>query len=202
MQGNIPRGKVLGGSSVLNYMQYVSSALFQCFLQFTEICFAVKRYVRGHPHDYDSWQLPGWSHTDLFPYFLKSENAVCCPNDPNHGHDGPLTISRVQPGTVIPEHFLQACEADGLPRVDPSLGIEGAGVTLYTMQHGRRWSTAQAFLTPVMNRNNLHVATSALVQRVLFENGADDVPRAVGVELKRHDVIQKVRLSCSWNFGF
>jgi len=32
-----PRGKVLGGSSVLNYMQY----------------------VRGHPDDYDQWAASG-----------------------------------------------------------------------------------------------------------------------------------------------
>lgn len=51
-----PRGKVLGGSSVLNYMLY----------------------VRGNRKDYDQWDsglgCAGWSWKEVFPYFLKSEN--------------------------------------------------------------------------------------------------------------------------------
>lgn len=50
-----PRGRVLGGSSVLNYMLY----------------------VRGNKKDYDNWErmgAKGWSWKDVFPYFLKSED--------------------------------------------------------------------------------------------------------------------------------
>lgn len=55
-KSNWPRGKVLGGSSVLNYMLY----------------------VRGNAKDYDKWatkyQLAGWSYKDVLPLFIKSED--------------------------------------------------------------------------------------------------------------------------------
>lgn len=50
-----PRGRVLGGSSVLNYMLY----------------------IRGNKRDYNRWAAEGatgWSWADVFPYFLKSED--------------------------------------------------------------------------------------------------------------------------------
>ncbi|XP_072044983.1 alcohol dehydrogenase [acceptor]-like [Amphiura filiformis] len=53
-----PRGKVLGGSSSVNYMGY----------------------ARGHSDDYDSWEssgAEGWGWMDVFPYFLKSEKISC-----------------------------------------------------------------------------------------------------------------------------
>ena len=49
-----PRGRVLGGTSILNYMVY----------------------VRGNSGDYDQWaQLgnSGWSYDDVLPYFKRAE---------------------------------------------------------------------------------------------------------------------------------
>jgi choline dehydrogenase len=46
----VPRGKMLGGSSSINYMAY----------------------VRGHPGDFDSWAAggaSGWSYDEVLPYF-------------------------------------------------------------------------------------------------------------------------------------
>ena len=74
----VPRGKMLGGSSGLNYMAY----------------------VRGHPGDFDSWAeggADGWSYSDVLPYFRKSE--ALAPSDeividpPAHNSDGPMGVS-------------------------------------------------------------------------------------------------------------
>jgi choline dehydrogenase-like flavoprotein len=51
-----PRGKLLGGTSNLNYMVY----------------------IRGHPNDYDNWaKLTGdksWAYENVLPFFKKSIN--------------------------------------------------------------------------------------------------------------------------------
>ena len=48
----LPRGRVLGGTSVLNGMVY----------------------IRGNPADYDGWRQPGWTYRDLLPYFKRAED--------------------------------------------------------------------------------------------------------------------------------
>ena len=54
-----------------------------------------------------------------------------------------------------------------------------------TIHRGRRWSTARAYLRPVLGRPNLFVFTGCLATRVLLERG-----RAVGVEYAQHGARQ------------
>jgi choline dehydrogenase-like flavoprotein len=54
---------------------------------------------------------------------------------------------------------------------------EGFGIIQYTVKNGRRSSSAEVFLRPVLNRPNLTVRTRATVTKLLFEGR-----KAVGVE--------------------
>jgi choline dehydrogenase-like flavoprotein len=73
----LPRGRVLGGSSSTNAMVY----------------------IRGNPRDYDDWGIPGWSWSDLLPYFLKAEDNERGASD-WHGAGGPLPVSEQRSGTA------------------------------------------------------------------------------------------------------
>lgn len=153
------RGKVLGGSSSINFMMY----------------------VRGNPDDYDRWQKlgnPGWSYQDLLPYFKKSEHQQRGA-DAYHGVDGALSITDIQTPAVVSQRFVAACVAMGYPH-NPDFNAmqqQGAGLYQLTVKDGKRHSAAAAFLLPILQRPNLTVTTGALVTRLLFEG-----TRTVGVE--------------------
>lgn len=172
----VPRGKMLGGSSGINYMAY----------------------VRGHPGDFDGWAADGnkgWSYDDVLPYFVKSEDLA--PPDPPdgvviddeaHGTGGPLGVSVRAPRTLAAEQFVQAAETVGIPMGDYNGRDRGgaAGVSSLfqtTTREGKRSSTYHAFLEPALERTNLTIITHALAERVLIE--ADGTgPRAKGLRYR------------------
>jgi choline dehydrogenase len=154
-----PRGKVLGGSSSINGMIY----------------------IRGHARDYDHWRqlgLEGWGFADVLPYFKRSEGNENG-TDEFHGGEGPLGVSNVQDTNVLFDAFTEAGEQAGHPTTKDFNGPqqEGMGPYQLTIKNNQRCSAAKGYLTPVLNRPNLHVETDALTSRVLF-----DGKKAVGVE--------------------
>ncbi len=59
---------------------------------------------------------------------------------------------------------------------------EGMGLMDATIHQGRRWSAAQAYLRPAMERDNVKVITNALAHRILFDNEEEGKEKnAVGV---------------------
>jgi len=166
----VPRGKMLGGSSGINYMAY----------------------VRGHPGDFDAWAAggaEGWSYADVLPYFRKAEGFVDSPElnaDPDaHGADGPLGVSVRQPILRASNQFVEAAVAAGMKAGDYNgadrRNPEGvASLFQTTTRDGKRSSTFHAYLEPIMDRENLTIITGAMVERVLLEADGDAV-RATGV---------------------
>ena len=160
----LPRGKVMGGSSAVNGMVY----------------------VRGLPLDYDLWAqsgMPDWSWENVKPYFLKSEGFQGPGDAANHGTEGPLGVSRrEQPVSPLASAFVDAGVEAGYSRTtdfntdDP----DGFGFYHFANRDGYRETTATAFINPILKRENLTVLTGYEVARVLFRKGA-----ARGIELVR-----------------
>ncbi|XP_032526920.2 glucose dehydrogenase [FAD, quinone] [Danaus plexippus] len=168
------KGKVLGGSSVLNTMLY----------------------IRGNKRDFDQWESfgnPGWGYEDVLPYFKKSEdqrNPYLAKDTKYHSTGGYLTVQDAPYNTPIGAAFLQAGEEMGYDILDIN-GAQQTGYAWYqfTMRRGTRCSTAKAFLRPVRVRQNLHIALFSHVTKVLIDK---DKKRAYGVEFFRDGIKQVV----------
>ncbi|XP_031838213.1 glucose dehydrogenase [FAD, quinone] [Nomia melanderi] len=171
---NWPRGKVLGGSSVLNAMVY----------------------VRGNRRDYDNWAAlgnTGWSYAEVLPYFLKSEDNrnPYLSRTPYHSTGGYLTVQEAPWRTPLSIAFLQAGQELGYENRDINGSNQtGFMLTQATIRRGSRCSTAKAFLRPIKNRENLHIAMNAQALRVLF----NEDKRATGVEVLRDGRQQTIRV--------
>ncbi|HEX5689173.1 MAG TPA: GMC family oxidoreductase N-terminal domain-containing protein, partial [Roseiflexaceae bacterium] len=142
-----PRGKVLGGTSAINAMVY----------------------MRGHRRIYDDWRAAGnvgWSYEDLLPLFRRSEQQERGA-DEFHGHTGPLHVANQRDANPLSCAFVDAARELGYPLNDDFNGAEQEGFGFYqvTCNGGERWSAADAFLKPAMQRLNLTVATHAHATR-------------------------------------
>ncbi|KAI9582207.1 hypothetical protein GQX74_015330 [Glossina fuscipes] len=168
------RGKVLGGSSVLNTMLY----------------------IRGNRRDFDQWASfgnPGWSYEDVLPYFRKSEdqrNPYLARSKRYHGTGGLWTVQDAPYNTPLGPAFLQAGEEMGYDIVDVN-GEQQTGFAFYqfNMRRGSRCSTAKSFLRPARLRKNLHVALFAHVTKILTH---PQTKRAIGVQFIRDGILQTV----------
>jgi choline dehydrogenase len=163
-----PRGKVLGGSSSINFMVY----------------------ARGHRHAYNHWQAlenEGWSYADVLPYFKKAENWEYGASE-YRSTGGPLNVIRPSSSNPLTEAFINAGEELGWLHNDDYNGAsqEGFGTLQYTVHEGKRNSTAVSYLHPAESRPNLTVKTGILVTRVLFES-----TRAIGVAYLQDGVEQQ-----------
>jgi choline dehydrogenase len=155
-----PRGKALGGSSVINGLLY----------------------IRGQPADFDDWATVhgarGWSYREVLPYFKRSEAYESGASE-WHGGSGELGVSDLRNDHPYCEAWLAAGAEAGHPRTDDFNGAQADGLGRYQLTLRGHWrcDAATAFLAPVRARPNLSVVTGAQVTRVVIESG-----RARGIE--------------------
>ncbi|KAH8816633.1 putative aryl-alcohol dehydrogenase [Xylogone sp. PMI_703] len=186
---HLARGKLLGGSSGINFMAYILPSA----------------------SDIDSWgtQNKGWSWSVLEPYFRKSEGFHRHPAerekkretakyDPRfHGQSGPVQVSFAPTPAPFDESLFKAFdEKSGLPRPrDPSSGDHlGFFECMSTIaRHPGKTSRSYAatgYLLPILSRPNLKVLTEATVTKILLD-GVEN-PTATGVEFSHGGKLYKV----------
>nr|XP_018904350.1 PREDICTED: glucose dehydrogenase [FAD, quinone]-like [Bemisia tabaci] len=166
-QCNFPRGKVMGGSSVLNYMIF----------------------TRGNYRDFNHWEElgnPGWSWENVLPYFKKLEDmTIEGPRSDTrmHGRNGPMTISEAPFETIISKAFVTGGTELGYSRVNVNSERQtGFSRLPVTLRNGTRCSTSRGYLHPARNRRNLHVRKYSQVTRVIID---PKTKTAIGVEFER-----------------
>jgi choline dehydrogenase len=183
-----PRGHVLGGSSSINGMMF----------------------VRGHARDFDRWDSEGragWSHAGVLPYFRRLESFTNGA-DAYRGGEGPLMVRRgAVEATPLNAAFVEARRQAGYPESSDCNGgqQEGAGCFDQNIHHGRRWSTATAYLqaagpaAPLFEFIWPHVYDSPLRRDLVHPepeiiNGTMALPTAsgLGIELDR-DAVARYR---------
>ncbi len=167
---HIPQANVLGGGSSVNAM-----------------C-----YIRGQAQDYDDWAsmgCDGWSFSDVLPVFIRHENNQRLRNQ-YHGNSGPLTVSDHRYRHPMTQRFVQSAELAGHRLNDDFNGADQSGLGYYqtTTRLGRRASSAQAFIKPVLGNERFSVLTDHRVNRVVMRDGV-----VCGVEVEdRHGAVSTI----------
>ncbi|GLI74784.1 hypothetical protein PoHVEF18_003032 [Penicillium ochrochloron] len=177
-----PRGRVLGGTSALNFMAW----------------------NRGHREDYDAWARLGnedWGWDDLLPYFQRSETfhqPTAAHQEHYHssydaefnGTDGPLHTTHIKQYGPAHQYWHATLNELGVASSRDSLAGSNCGawnmVCTIDPQSQERSYSASAYYAPIARRKNLHVLTDATVLNVLIEM-IDGERSATGVRVRHGD---------------
>lgn len=190
-----PRGRVLGGSSVINAMMY----------------------VRGNPRDYDEWKEMGndeWDYENVLKFFKKSENLNgyyltsngIRGNETNNEHlkgkvmseeyhsaSGPLSVTPYASGSLdfLKNAVFKAFEELGLPSLVDFNGKSQIGISNCpgTLVQGTRANAAKMFLNPVKDRPNLFVVKNAVAEKLIIKNN-----KVEGVQFIRNNETKIVKV--------
>ena len=124
----VPRGKVLGGCSATNAMQW----------------------FRGHCADFDAWEAAGaagWNYATLLPYFRRSEDWEGGQTAPRGG-SGPMRAPRPRNPHPIASAMVEGAAELGLAKLDdPNSGdTDGATLANLNIAEGRRFSVVDGYL--------------------------------------------------------
>ncbi|KAF2137449.1 GMC oxidoreductase [Aplosporella prunicola CBS 121167] len=179
-----PRGRVLGGSSAIN---------------FSAILYPSKS-------DFNDWAKlacdNGWNAESMAPYLRKFQTFRPASDatkkqlmlddymdDSNQGTTGPLNVTIPDGHTPFNEAWVQGFKDLGLhSRSDPiegeALGSFTNPLSIHPDKKTREYSASSFFTDEIEKRPNLHLLAESVVEKIDF---ADDSQRATGVQIIRKD---------------
>jgi choline dehydrogenase-like flavoprotein len=161
-RGYQPRGRGVGGSSLINAMIY----------------------IRGQRQDYDGWErnegCDGWGWDEVLRCFKKAENNERGADD-FHAVGGPCNVADLRSPNPVAGAFIEAGLQAGFPANPDFNGAQQEGLGWYqvTQKNGARFGASKGYLAAAA-RPNLAVIADAQAQRVVFEG-----KRATGVAILR-----------------
>ncbi|XP_019873082.2 glucose dehydrogenase [FAD, quinone]-like [Aethina tumida] len=153
----IPRGKGVGGTSLVNGLIY----------------------VRGHPSDFDKWAAmgnPGWSYKDVLPIFKITEgidknNPMAVIDWKYHNASGPWHTEFYPFSDPCINAYYEANEYLGYKRADVNSPQQiGFSPKCVNIKNGARFDTGTAFILPIVGRPNLSILTRAYAIKINFKN--------------------------------
>ena len=193
----LPRGKALGGSSILNGM----------------VC------LRGQAADYNRWAEAGntgWAYDDVLPLFkslenwqgphqgsaanesaLSDESAAAAESAAAekssaafHGSDGEFTISPAPSEHFLYDTFIAAGAEQGLAVNTDFNGASAAGVGRFhsNIANGVRQTTGHAFVEPIKSAPQFDILTGHQVLRLAL-----DGKRVSGIVTKKGRKTQEIQ---------
>jgi choline dehydrogenase len=212
-----PRGKGLGGSSLINYMAW----------------------VRGHADDYNQWEAvhgaKGWGWNVIGKLFQERiEDISSCDatklcancrfssknsNNSNSNSNGsrswgPYGISHKKPINPLTTCFVDACSDLGFQKGDYNCGCSSksttttnvVGIHQNSVRQGTRCTSARAYIDPLLmsterRRPNLTVLTGANCKRVVTKTDETGHVIATGVVVvpdgdNNNNNIAAIEISC------
>ncbi len=165
-----PRGRGLGGSSLINMMAY----------------------VRGHSRDYDEWESfgnPGWGYARVLPYFKKSQILsdglkVDRKVHGSSGSEGRIKVQEESDAFGLSELILEAASELGYSAGDVNADNEDSGFYKpyqVTLDGGWRMGVYRSFVEPILGRKPITVLPFAHAHRVIVGTGN----KARGLQVER-----------------
>ena len=175
-----PRGKVLGGSSALNFLVW----------------------DRSSKYEIDAWEQlgnPGWNWNNLYAAMKKSEKFTApsaenakalgiTPVASNYGSSGPIQVSYPRFISESVKRWIPALTGLGIPLNNEPLGGENVNAAQHPSDINPKNSTrsysAPAYLFPNQARKNLKVLTNALATKINFTKTWSGSQKATSVSIK------------------
>ena len=144
-QMDVPRGRVVGGSSSINGLIF----------------------IRGQQQDFDDWQdlgATGWGYKDVLPHF-RSLEAYDGPPSQYRGAHGPISVRDLRNDNPACDAWLEAAADYGLARNPDFNAEEAAGIGRYQLTLDGHWrsSAGRSMLKPALARANLTLELNAHV---------------------------------------